>query len=335
MTTRSNAKSARKPKGDSKGYAHRTTWDDETVSGSAYGDRPEVYKARPGSTDIVRIVTHPISYFIVSVNPKNSDKGFSTVCRAEHEDIMEGITDGNDREAKKRAEDACPALAAGYPVKRRFVCLLYHVARVNSKGQAKKVRQVMPFVIDGGKFENLRSIAQGLPVSSKTNKKRGLHSVELQITCTDAQFQKLNFSLAPTIMEEWAKAKPVIDDAFDDGWNINGEGCSLIEETMAPESLQQLKQSIERVSGKGRFEDDSDEWDEDGDTDGDGDEFDDEEPAPKRRTSKKSSGKKQSKKSSGKRTRKEPEPDEDDDLAEELDEALDDEIDEFEDDGDE
>lgn len=322
-------------------HSHTIGWDDDNIRGSNFTERPEIYKGKQGYTDIVRIVTHPISHYVCSVNPKGRDaKGFTAVSLADHDDITEGIVDGNDREARKRAEAACPMIERGYQVKRRFVAGIWHAFRIAPNGKRKRVGQFMPMIFDGGKYAHIRTIAKSLP-AMRSGKQRPLHSVELQITCTDSQFQKMNFSLNPTPSEKWEEVKEKLAEHFDDGWDITGNGCDLITALLEPDDRQRLIQSIERVEGKAGFEseDDSDEWAEDGE---DFDEDDDDEKPRRRKPAGKKTSKKASKKASKKTGKKKPAPaddedsdDEDADIAEELDDALDDsDIDDYEEDED-
>lgn len=317
-------------------------WDDETIKGGGFSEKPDIYKGRQGFTDIVRVLTLPKSFIICSVNPRGGGdgQGFSANCLAEHEDVLEGIIDGNDRDARKRAEDACPMLERGYPAKRRFVALIWHEARINPKGQRKKIQQVMPFVFDGGKYEHIRTIAQTLP-PLKNGKRRPLHLVELQFTCTDNKFQKMNFSYSPTVSTKWSEVKEKAGEAFDDGWSQEGESSELIRALLEHDERQRLVQSIDRVEGKGSFAEEggSDEFDEEGE-----DYDDEEEEAAPARRSKRSVSKtaKKTRKGAAKKNqrKKKPEPeeedDEDEDIADELDEALEDaDIEDYEEEDDE
>lgn len=313
-------------------------WDDDTIKGGGYNERPDVYKAKQGYTDIIRFITAPVSLLLVNVNPKGG-KGFSTPTLADYDDVMEGFIDGNDKEAQKRAKEKCPALQRGYGVKRRFVALVWHAYRVNRKGQRKKVMQAIPMIFDGGKYEMIHAIKKSLPPIK--GKRRPLHLAEIQITCTDSQFQKMNFSMNPTPSQKWAEVRAEVEDLFENGFDPTEE-VELVEAVTEAESFQSLRESLDRVEGKGNFEDDdddSDEWEEETEDD------EEEEERPRRRKKKAPAKKKRpTKKKSRRKAKPKPEPEEDDDedvddddeLADELDEALDDEdLDDYDEDDDE
>jgi len=306
------------------------SWEDDSIKGSNFLERPDIYKGKSGYTDILRILTLPISHFICAVNPPNNREGagFSAVSLADHEDIKSGIVEGSDTDARKRAEATCPMVERGFPIKRRFVCLVHHVQRSDSNGRSKRINQFLPMVFDGSKHQHIRMIAQSLPTMA-SGKRRPLHAVELQVTCTDAKFQKMNFSLHPTQTAKWSEIKILADEFFADGWNAQGTGCEMIEAVLQTDERQRLIASINRVLGKGEFgdaKDDSDEWVEDGDES-------DETPAPGKPSNR--AGRKPGTKAGAKPVRsgkpargpRKPAPADDDDdesIANELDESLDD-----------
>lgn len=311
-----------------------TTWDDDTIKGGGYNERPDVYKAKQGYTDIIRFCTVPVSLLLVNVNPKGG-KGFSTPTLADYDDVMDGFIDGNDKDAQARAKKACPALERGYGVKRRFVTLVWHAYRLNRKGQKKKVMQAIPMIFDGGKYEMIHAIKQSLP-PMKNGKKRPLHLVEISVTCTDSQYQKMNFSMNPTPSQKWAEVKEEIEELFENGFDASEE-TEIVKSVTEADSYQSLRESLDRVEGRGNFDDDDDdseEWDEETEDDADDEE---EEERPRRRGKKKTTKKRSAKKKSRRKAKPEPEEDDEDDedLADELDESLDDEdLDDYDEDED-
>lgn len=289
-------------------------WDDESISGSNYSERPDVYKAKQGFVDVVRILTFPVS--LIEMNIKGKSSGFSTPCLADHDDVLEGFLDGHDTDAKKRATDKCPALARGYKPQRRFVSLLWHQTR-SKNGRTKKVNQAIPFKFTGEKYEQLRTIASSLPPRAN-GKRTPMHGIEIQITCSDGKFQKMNFSYSPTSSQKWKDIKEEVEELFTDGvFSATGE-CELVQAICETDQFQQLEESLDRIEGKGNFEneegDDSGEWEEE-------DFNDDEDDAPKKK--KKRTAKKPAKKTAKKKRK--PVVDDDEDLADELDDALNDE----------
>lgn len=246
-----------------------TDFADESIRGGL-SDRPETYKGKTGRRDKVRIVTMPLSFFGARVEFKHDkNKGFFAISHANHADAKAG----NMPALKKQ----CPLYRRGYTVGERFVVLLWWISSIDSKGREVKKDAVLPWVFAGERYSALRNIQAALPPVASTGQKRTILSCELLIECTDDNFQKMNITHILPPSTKLAEVRARVSEYFTEEAQatLDPSGCSLLLETVEPEPLANLENSLDRAEGRGRFAEEAraDEFDA-------GEEADPEEDAP-------------------------------------------------------
>lgn len=242
-------------KATSKTVKRQIGWDDDSIKTGGYIERPDKYTPKKGRTDRIRLMTLPIIYFGASVGGEGN--GFYGVSCAKYEDAYLAVVEG-DEEALERCKKQCPLFERGYPVKQRFVALIWHISsEARAGGKATKVNQFYPYPFAGTVYEQIRDAAKSLPLNA-SGKKTDIRLVELQVTCTDDRYKKV--TVIPIVEKRqhqttWAEAVEAAKDLFtEDSGNPmrlpDGDKCQLIIDTILPESRQSLLASINRVEGK-------------------------------------------------------------------------------------
>jgi hypothetical protein len=235
-------------------------FDDPTVKAGGYKERPEVYKAKSGILDRVRIMTPAIRFYGARVaDPANDEKGFFAPSLADPADSK--LAAEGDEDAIQRCKKVCPLYRHDFKIVERFAVLLYHI-RSSRGGRSKDIGQAIPWVIDGGKYGTLRTIQEGLPVNPKDNKRLQIQRIELDITPTSEggaeKYQKL--SIVPQVsrgqqVTQWQDCVEAVGDLFEDPEDMTST-CSLLMECIEPEPFQKLETSIRRMTESGGGGDD-------------------------------------------------------------------------------
>lgn len=223
---------------------------DETIKGG-FSDRPETFKGKAGMTYIARIVTKPIMFSGTYVeNHADKSKSFFMASRCPI-DIARAAMDG-DREAEAQAKLDCPLFEREYKVKPRFIVGLFVVCTIDGKGRASMLKKFYPWTFAGERYQNLTSIGKALPTLSNGDRLK-IQQVELQMVCTDDNFQKFNITPITSARDIKMKASEVWAECsqFFDGDNADSP-CYLVEETIAPDSRRDMIASLDRAEGKGR-----------------------------------------------------------------------------------
>lgn len=224
-------------------------FDDDKVVSNQRQERPDRYKGKKGRQDRVRIMTPLTRCFGATVkNKADPEKAFFAYSIADPEDAYKAVVEG-DEAALKRCENQCPLFKRGYPVAERFACLLFHIESSDSKGRKKDVRQSIPWVFAPDKYVALRNIQRTLKINPKTKKPIPLQAIEILIDCSDDTFQKMTFipvSEASQLAMKFGECLEACKDDFDPPGDVNGT-CSLVEDTIAAESKQNLIRSLDRA----------------------------------------------------------------------------------------
>lgn len=223
---------------------------DESIKGG-FSERPEAFKGKSGVTYIGRIVTKPIMFSGAYIeNAHDKSKSFFMASRANIE-VAKAAIDG-DEAAWNEAAQECPLFERGYKVKQRFAVGLYIVCTIDSKNRQAPVKRFYPWVFAGERYQNLTAIAKSLP-TLESGVRMTLQQVELQMSCTDDNFQKFNIAAISSPRDFKMKRTDVWEECkqFFDGETPDSP-CYLIDDTIAPDPKRDMIASLDRADGKGK-----------------------------------------------------------------------------------
>ncbi len=228
-----------------------TDFSDPNVK-AGFSERPERFSGVDGHTYRCRVMTLPVEYYGAQVKSLATGKGFFAHSDANIDDIIAALKD-NDPEAFERCKQQCELFARGYQVGPRFAVLLY----VASETAPRKVtvNRMWPWAFGGQIYNQIRQIVETLP-PKPDGKPMPLASIELQMQCTDANWQK--WTITPIVDKAMhvSNVLKVIDEfahEFHDPRNPARGGSPLVDEFIAPEGRIHMAASLDRAEGKGRF----------------------------------------------------------------------------------
>lgn len=314
----------------------RMTFEDQSVR-SGFGDRPNTYKAEAGRRDRIRILTMPGLYASVPLTVLKEDE--KTGLRKEvffavpslvnptdpgNEDLLYDALVSNDKQSLEKCREICPYFRKGFKVRPRFPVLIHHISSSSTGKRDRKEDKFLVWDIPSTVYSLIRDLIASLPKSKKTGKPVDIRLVELDVSCTDTQFQKININtitsasaLSYTFAESMEMAREsgqFVDDAPEKDSQLEPYHVVDLLAVIRPDSEQDAMDTIARAMTKvsKSFVDDTDDIDlADEDLEND--------PEPVSRSSKTSrvgsAGKK-------KNTKKKQIPDDDEDLAAEIEEAI-------------
>lgn len=223
---------------------------DDTIKGG-FSDRPETFRGKAGMTYIARMMTMPIMFAGAYVeNVSDKGKSFFMASRA-NIDTARAAMDG-DESAWKEAALECPLFERDFKVKPRFCVGLYVISTIDAKGRETRVDHFYPWVFAGERYQNFTSISKSLPTLSNGTRMK-ITQCELQMTCTDDNFQKFNIAAISSprdfrmkYAEAWEKCSQFFQGDTADS------PCDLIEETIAPDDKRSMMASLDRAQGLGK-----------------------------------------------------------------------------------
>lgn len=236
----------------SKNVGHRMGFDDTTINSR---ERIEFLKFKTGLEYRVVLLDTPTAVYVGNVRSDTKNTGFSALSLAPY-DVCHAANEG-DEACLKQAKKLCPLWARGYKVSRRFIAPVLIVG-VGKQGKVRPKSEygVMRF---GEKiYARVRDAMAQVP-PTKEGKPRRIQAIEWAVTCSDAQFQDLNFVYAgATRVSTPDQIKEAIVDGLQNPDDPK-EGFALVNEACVPDSHADLVRSLDRFENV--------ESDEDGDDD--------------------------------------------------------------------
>lgn len=223
-------------------------WEDQSITGGFKGANKErQFKGEIGVTYIIRVMTECEEYRVHVVDDvREPDKNgepqvFNMICSKTWDSGAEDWT------------GECEGCERDYVLNNKYISGVLVVG--SYKGRSKVPQKIDPanaahyWPFGGDKYRKLSDIALTL---SRAKKPRTLKQVELEVSCEDETFQKLNIQIS--------QGEALTTRAHIEAWNE--EGPKLLEEATKPPTIAEQKRNLKKRKPAGGRTDDAGEDDE-------------------------------------------------------------------------